>query len=107
LVALFPNLTLILVWGILINVINPGVNLSHVNVFYRVCPDERRASYMAVYSSIMNAGAFVCPMIGVALSGVMDIRWVLVIGGVVRLLGAMMFSVLKIEGSSAAAPAAA
>jgi len=107
LVALFPNLTLILVWGIVINLINSGVNLSHVNVFYRVCPDERRASYMAVYSTIMNAGAFVCPMIGVALAEVMDIRWVLVIGGVVRLLGAMMFSVLKIEHSSAAAPAAA
>jgi MFS transporter len=97
LVALFPNLTMILVWGILINLINPGVNLSHINVFYRVCPDERRASYMAIYSSIMNAGAFVCPMIGIALSGMMDIRWVLVIGGVVRLLGALMFSIFRLE----------
>lgn len=97
LVALFPNLTLILVWGILINLINPGVNLSHTNVFYRVCPEERRASYMAFYSSVMNAGAFVCPMIGVALSEVMDIRWVLVIGGIVRLLGGFMFYIWPVE----------
>ncbi|MGC9522487.1 MAG: MFS transporter [Anaerolineae bacterium] len=97
LVALFPNLTLILVWGILINLINPGVNLAHTNVFYRVCPEERRASYMAIYSSIMNAGAFVCPMIGVALAEVMDIRWVLAIGGIVRLLGGLLFHVWRIE----------
>jgi hypothetical protein len=97
LVALFPNLTVILASGVLINLINSGVNLSHTNVFYRVCPEERRASYMALYSSIMNAGAFICPMFGVALSEVLDIRWVLVIGGVLRLLGALMFYVWRIE----------
>ncbi len=97
LVALFPNLTLILIWGILINLINPGVNLAHTNVFYRVCPEERRASYMAFYSSVMNAGAFVCPLIGVALSDIMDIRWVLLIGGIVRLLGGFMFHIWKLE----------
>lgn len=97
LVALFPNLSLILVFGILINLVNSGVNLSHTNVFYRVCPVERRASYMAIYSSVMNAGAFICPMIGVAMADVMDIRWVLVIGGVVRLLGALLFSFLRLE----------
>jgi MFS family permease len=104
LVALFPNLTLILVWGILINLINPGVNLSHTNAFYRVCPEERRASYMALYSSVMNAGAFICPIIGVALSEVMDIRWVLVIGGVIRLLGGFMFYIWPIERISPGAP---
>jgi hypothetical protein len=97
LVAFFPDLNLILVWGVLINLINSGVNLSHTNVFYRACPEERRASYMALYSSIMNVGAFICPMIGVALSGVLEIRWVLVIGGVVRLLGGLMFYVWRIE----------
>lgn len=101
LVAFFPNLSLILVWGILINLINPGVNLSHTNVFYRVCPEERRASYMAIYSSIMNAGAFVCPMIGVALSELLDIRWVLLIGGVLRLLGAFMFHIWRLEDAPA------
>lgn len=104
LVALFPNLSLILVWGIFINLINPGVNLSHTNIFYRICPEDRRASYMALYSSVMNAGAFVCPMIGVALAELIDIRWVLVIGGTVRLLGGLMFFLLPVETSSPAAP---
>lgn len=101
LVAFFPDLNLILIWGVLINLINSGVNLSHTNIFYRICPEDRRASYMALYSSIMNAGAFVCPMIGVALSEVLDIRWVLIIGGIARLLGALMFYVWRIEDRSA------
>ncbi len=97
LVPMFPNLTLILGFGVLINLINSGVNLSHTNVFYRVCPEERRASYMAAYSSIMNAGAFVSPMIGVALAEVIDIRWMLLIGAAARLLGAFTFHLWKVE----------
>ena len=52
---------------------------------------------MAIYSSVMNVGAFVCPMLGVALADTIDIRWVLIIGGVVRLLGAMLFWVWRLE----------
>ncbi|MFN2283645.1 MAG: MFS transporter, partial [Anaerolineae bacterium] len=91
LVSLFPNLTAILVWGVLINIINPGVNLSHFNILLKLCPDERRASYIAFYSSMMNVGAFIGPLIGVALSKTLDIRLLLIIGGSIRLLGAAMF----------------
>jgi hypothetical protein len=97
LVSLFPNLNLILLWGVLINLINPGVNLSHVSTLYTLCPPERRASYMALYATIANVGAFVAPMVGVALSNVIDIRWLLLIGGAIRLAGAGMFHLLKIE----------
>ena len=51
---------------------------------------------MALYSSVMNVGAFVCPMVGVALADVVDIRWVLIIGGAVRLLGALVFYFWKV-----------
>ena len=97
LVALFPDLTLILIWGVLINLINPGVNLSHFTLLIEQCPPERRASYMALFSSVMNAGAFVGPMLGVALSEMIDIRWVFIIGGVIRLGGALMFHLWKVE----------
>ena len=97
LVSLFPNLTAILVWGVLINIINPGVNLSHFNILLKLCPDERRASYIAFYSTIINMGAFVGPMIGVALSHTLDIRLLLIIGGSIRLLGALMFHVFPIK----------
>ncbi len=91
LVSLFPNLTAILAWGVWISVINPGVDLSHFNLLLEFCPLERRASYIAIFSTIMNAGAFVGPLIGTALSEVWDIRVLLLIGGGIRLLGALLF----------------
>jgi MFS family permease len=97
LVGLFPNLSAILAWGVLINLVNPGVNLSHFNILLKLCPDERRASYIATYSTMMNAGAFVGPMVGVALSELLGIRSVLLIGGAIRLLGALLFHVFPIR----------
>ncbi|MBN1872705.1 MAG: MFS transporter [Anaerolineae bacterium] len=97
LVSFFPHLSAILVWGVFINLVNPGVNLSHFNILLNLCPEERRASYIAAYSAIMNAGAFVGPMIGVALLNVLNIRWVLIIGGSIRLAGALLFYVFKVQ----------
>jgi Na+/melibiose symporter-like transporter len=95
LVSLFPNLTAILVWGVWINLINPGVNLSHFNILLKLCPDERRASYIAVYSVVMNAGAFVGPMIGVALAQMWTIRTLLLVGSGIRLCGAILFHIFR------------
>jgi predicted MFS family arabinose efflux permease len=50
---------------------------------------------MALFSTIMNVGAFVGPMVGVALSELWSIRTVLLIGGGVRLGGALLFHVLR------------
>jgi MFS family permease len=97
LVSFFPNLNAILVWGVLINLVNPGVNLSHTSILYELCPDERRASYMAIYSSIMNVGAFVGPMIGVALAEVLNIRLMLILGGIIRLAGALLFHFVPLQ----------
>jgi hypothetical protein len=97
LVAAFPNLNLILIWGILINLVNSGLNLSHGTALYLLCPVERRASYMATFSTISNVGAFIAPMLGVALSAVIDIRWILLIGGAIRLLGAGLFYLFPIR----------
>jgi hypothetical protein len=97
LVALFPNLILILLFGVLINLVNPGVSLSHTNTLYQICPRERRASFMAIYATVANVGAFVAPMVGVALSGVIDIRWILLAGGLIRLVGAGLFQINRIH----------
>ena len=97
LVALYPNLTAILVWGVLINLVIAGLELSHQNILIALCPEERRPSYIAVYAVVLNAGAFIGPMIGVALSEVMEIRWVLLIGAAVRMLGAGMFHLFRVR----------
>ncbi len=101
LVALFPNLTWILLWGVLINLVNPGVNLSHTSTLYELCPLERRASYLAIYATVANVGAFLAPLAGVALSNVIDVRWVLLIGGVIRLAGAGLFQLYRVRPAEA------
>jgi MFS family permease len=97
LVSAFPNLAVILICGIWINLVNPGVNLSHFNILLKLCPDDRRASYIAFYSTLLNAGAFVGPMIGVVLSEWIGIRPMLVLGGAIRLAGALLFYVFPIQ----------
>ncbi|MDF1514238.1 MAG: MFS transporter [Anaerolineae bacterium] len=101
LVALFPNLSWILVWGILINLVNPGVNLSHYNILVDSCPEDRMASYLAIFSTIMNVGAFVSPMLGIALSELIGVTWVLIIGGSIRLFGALLFFIWKVDEKQA------
>ncbi|MCL6432467.1 MAG: MFS transporter [Anaerolineae bacterium] len=91
LVSLFPNLGLILVWAVLVNLAVPGVNLSHFNILLQLCPAERRPTYIATFSTIINAIAFVMPMVGVALAEALGIRAVLFLGGSLRLLGAFLF----------------
>jgi len=93
LVSLFPNLTAILVWGACVNLINPGINLSHFTMLLKLAPDDHRTSYLALFSTVMNVGAFVLPMIGLALANILGIRTVLLIGGGIRLVGAILFYV--------------
>jgi len=91
LVALVPDLTFILFVEFLINVIAAGVNLSHSVIFLELLPEGRKHSSTAVYSMIMNIGAFVCPLIGVALADRIGIVPTLFIGGAMRLVGAALF----------------
>jgi len=93
LVSLFPNLAAILVWGACVNLINPGINLSHFNLLLKLAPHDRRTSYLAMFSTVMNVGAFVLPMLGLALANILGIRTVLLIGGGIRLMGAILFYV--------------
>ena len=94
LVGLFPNLTAILVWGACVNLVNPGINLSHFNILLKVTPDDRRASYLAAFSTVMNVGAFVLPVLGLSLATAWGIPTVLLVGGGIRLAGALLFHFL-------------
>ncbi|MBU2496164.1 MAG: MFS transporter, partial [Candidatus Omnitrophica bacterium] len=93
LVSLFPNLTAILAWGACVNLIDPGINLSHFNILLKLAPDDHRTSYLAMFSTVMNVGAFILPMLGLALANILGIRTVLLIGGGIRLVGAILFYV--------------
>jgi MFS family permease len=97
LVALFPNLTLILLAGVLIGLINSGMTLGHFNVLLKLCPGERRASYLGFYSTIMNGAAFLAPLLSVALADRIGLRATLFLAAGVRLTGGLLFHVLKVE----------
>jgi hypothetical protein len=93
-----PNLTFILLAGFLINVFNPGVGLSHGIIFLDLLPKGRKYGATAIYSMVMNIGAFIAPLIGVAISGRIGILPTLLIGGSLRILGAALFYISPLTG---------
>jgi MFS family permease len=97
LVGLSPTLTPILFAAGLNGLIAPGVNLSHISTFLKVCPEARRPSYIAFYTAIMNAGAFVCPLLGIALADRFGLGLTLIGCGIFWLLGSMAFRVWPVR----------
>lgn len=98
LVALVPNLTFILIMGFLVNVIHPGYGLGHSIIFLDALPQGQKHNATALYSMIMNIGAFVCPLIGVSVSGALGIAPTLLLGGALQALGASLFYLFPLRG---------
>src|SRR6185503_6600798 len=98
LVGAIPNLTLILVIAALNGLITPGVSLSHFNTFLKLIPDEQRHEYTALYMTLMNVGAFVCPFIGVALANQFGFGPILVVCGVLSIVGSTSFWFWPVHG---------
>jgi MFS family permease len=65
--------------------------LSHFPMLLKVCPADERPLYMGIYTTMMNAGAFIMPMIGVVLADFFGIVPVLVGGGILSLIGSASF----------------
>ncbi len=89
--GLLGNLTLILLVTAVNGLLIPGLNLSHFNTFLKVIPAERRPDDHALYSTIMNVGAFVAPLVSVALAAVIGLGPTLVVCGVLCILGSSSF----------------
>lgn len=93
LVASFaPVLWPLLVAAVADGILAAGINLSHFNSLLQTCPAERKPTFISLYSVIMNAGAFIMPLIGVALADRIGITPVLIIGGTMRFLGGLGFT---------------
>ncbi len=91
LVGVLPYLPVLLVVGFVGHLFIPGVDLNHSLIFLRRVPPLHRHTGIAFYSMVMNLGAFVCPIIGVALAGAIGIRNALILGGVLRAIGVALF----------------
>jgi MFS family permease len=97
LVGLTPDLTPILVWTALNGLVAPGINLSHFSMLLKVCPDGERPAYLGIYTSVMNVGAFIMPLLGVYLADIFGLAPVLVVGGVICLAGSSLFRVRALQ----------
>jgi MFS family permease len=91
LVGLSPNLTVVLFWTALNGLIVPSVNLSHFPQLLKICPAAERPLYLGIYSSIMNVGAFLMPLLGVAVADRVGITPLLIAGGVASIIGSTRF----------------
>jgi MFS family permease len=97
LVGLTPHLTPILIFGALNGLWAPGTNLSHFNMLLKVCPAAQRPVYLGLWSSTMNVGAFIMPLIGVALADRFGFAPVIIAGGLMCLAGSSLFRIQALQ----------
>lgn len=97
LAGLLPSLSLILFAIALNGLIAPGINLSHFNTLLKVTPESNRPGYTALYMTIMNIGAFVGPLIGIALAGIIGVGQTLIVCGFLSILGSTSFWIWPIK----------
>jgi MFS family permease len=97
-IVLFPVLTglstrvePLLLPSVIAGIFGAGFNLSFFNTLLEVCPQERRPSYVAINTALINVAAFLAPLLGTSLANRLDIRTAFFIAGAVRLLGAGFF----------------
>ncbi len=89
--AVVPSLEWMLLTSVLGGLSWAGCNLALFNVMLSVCPDDRRPTYVALYTALLNVTAFAGPLLGAALSSWAGIRLAFVVAGGVRLVGMLLF----------------
>ena len=91
LVGASPSLNLILVLAGLNGLVSAGFNLSHFNTFLKVIPEGERHNFTALYLSLANVGAFVAPVIAVAIGEQLGFGPVLIACGLLVCLTSLSF----------------
>ncbi len=99
-IALFPDLTAILLINWLVNLFHPGVELGSLNVMLKLGAGEHRALYMSWYNTVVNISLFAAPLAGVWLAEQFDIPTVLLISGGLRIVGGVLFNLNRVQEPS-------
>jgi MFS family permease len=89
--ALTTTLEPLLLVAVLGGVSGAAFSLSTFNLLLEVTPQERRASFIAIFTAAVNSAGFVAPFIGTALLAVIGIREDLFIGFALRFIGFLTF----------------
>jgi Na+/melibiose symporter-like transporter len=72
--------------------VGAGLNLAFFDALLETCPRDKQARFIAVNTTAVSLMGVIGPPIGAALLEVLPIRWVLVIGSIVAMLGLIVFS---------------
>ncbi|MBM4430026.1 MAG: MFS transporter [Chloroflexi bacterium] len=68
-------------------VAGPAFNMGLFNNLLEVAPAERRATYVAMFNTLINLAAFVSPLLGTTAAEWLGIREALFVGGIARVVG--------------------
>jgi len=92
--ALSSNVWPLLLVSFVAGIAAPAFNLGLFNGLLEVTPAARRATYLAIFNTLMNIPAFVSPILGTTMAGSLGIRMALWIGGAARIAGFLAFAYL-------------
>jgi MFS family permease len=98
LVALVPGLTPILVLDALNGLFSGGINVSYSTVLIKTLPEARRTEFYGLFAMVLNIGAFISPLIAVALAEVFGIRTMLLVCGILAGLGSLTHWIWRVPG---------
>jgi MFS family permease len=91
LTALVPSIEWMIPTSILGGLSWSGCNLALFNLMLAVCPADRRPTYIAMHTALINITAFAGPLLGAALADWVGLRPVFVVSGAVRMAGLVLF----------------
>jgi MFS family permease len=106
LIGLFPNLWVILLFGLFFGVVSPGIDLSHFNMLLEVCPPERRAFYIGLFVTVMNIGFCLAPLAVAPLAELIGVRTLVLVLAGLRLGGALLFVANPVRATAPASASA-
>jgi MFS family permease len=105
--GLVPNLNVMLVLTAINGFFAAGINISTLNVMLKTLPEDRQPQFMGLYTAVLNAGAFVAPLLAVAVAGRIGLGPMLVVCGVVGGFGGLAHWVWRVPGPLRSPPALA
>jgi hypothetical protein len=91
LVGLLPHLNLIILVIALNGLIASAIGLSHFNILLKTMPPNERPVYTAMYTTLVNIGACICPFIGVEIANQFGVSNSLIVFGMLSILGSSSF----------------
>jgi MFS family permease len=101
LTGITTNPALLLVYAGFSGIFTAGMDLVLFDLLLRTCPPKHNASYIALYQTSNHVATFAAPLLGTFLAGILGYGPALILGGGLRLLGAILFIVMGVGSVTA------